>query len=149
MMEAVAPLFFPISEVADELQVPQHVLRSWESRCEDIVGETRGGRRYYQSGDIDQFRKIAGLVYQGGLSPEEAIARVRGGEELSVDVQEVEETLSSVSSDIDVPVEAVVQLEIVSEAVSSCEAAWRAQTIAALEEMQADIRSLRSILPVG
>ena len=46
--------FRTISEVAEELDVPQHVLRFWEGRFNQIKPLKRaGGRRYYRPEDVD------------------------------------------------------------------------------------------------
>src|SRR5262245_38185698 len=56
--------FRTISEVADELDLPQHVLRFWESRFHEIKPMKRGGgRRYYRPDDIDLLRGIRHLLY--------------------------------------------------------------------------------------
>ncbi|MCG0994286.1 MerR family transcriptional regulator [Acetobacter indonesiensis] len=64
------PLAFrTISEVADELHVPQHVLRFWETRFEQVRPLKRGGgRRYYRPSDIDLLRYIADLLYTKGYT---------------------------------------------------------------------------------
>jgi DNA-binding transcriptional MerR regulator len=61
--------FRTISEVADELDVPQHVLRFWESRFRDIKPMKRGGgRRYYRPDDVDLLRGIRHLLYGEGYT---------------------------------------------------------------------------------
>ena len=58
-----------ISEVADELDVPQHVLRFWESRFPQIRPMKRaGGRRYYRPEDVDLLRGIRHLLYGEGYT---------------------------------------------------------------------------------
>jgi DNA-binding transcriptional MerR regulator len=58
-----------ISEVADELDVPQHVLRFWESRFPQIRPMKRaGGRRYYRPDDVDLLRGIRHLLYGEGYT---------------------------------------------------------------------------------
>jgi DNA-binding transcriptional MerR regulator len=58
-----------ISEVASELDVPQHVLRFWESRFTQIRPMKRGGgRRYYRPDDIDLLRGIRHLLYSEGYT---------------------------------------------------------------------------------
>ncbi len=63
-MAKSAEAFRTISEAADELDVPQHVLRHWE----EVFGQVRpmrraGGRRYYRPLDIDLLRGIRVLLY--------------------------------------------------------------------------------------
>jgi DNA-binding transcriptional MerR regulator len=61
--------FRTISEVASELDVPQHVLRFWESRFAQIKPTKRaGGRRYYRPEDVDLLRGIRALLYSDGLT---------------------------------------------------------------------------------
>jgi DNA-binding transcriptional MerR regulator len=61
--------FRTISEVADELDLPQHVLRFWESRFHDIKPMKRGGgRRYYRPDDVDLLRGIRHLLYGEGYT---------------------------------------------------------------------------------
>lgn len=69
-MDDKAPdAFRTISEVADELDLPQHVLRFWESRFREIRPMKRGGgRRYYRPDDIDLLRGIRHLLYGEGYT---------------------------------------------------------------------------------
>jgi DNA-binding transcriptional MerR regulator len=61
--------FRTISEVAEELDLPQHVLRFWESRFPHIKPLKRGGgRRYYRPEDIDLLRGIRHLLYSDGYT---------------------------------------------------------------------------------
>jgi DNA-binding transcriptional MerR regulator len=61
--------FRTISEVAEELDVPQHVLRFWETRFSQIRPMKRGGgRRYYRPDDLDLLRGIRHLLYGEGYT---------------------------------------------------------------------------------
>lgn len=61
--------FRTISEVAEELDVPQHVLRFWESRFPQIKPLKRGGgRRYYRPADVQLLRRIRDLLYKDGYT---------------------------------------------------------------------------------
>lgn len=61
--------FRTISEVAEELDVPQHVLRFWESRFSQIRPLKRGGnRRYYRPEDVDLLYRIRDLLYKEGYT---------------------------------------------------------------------------------
>ena len=64
-----AEAFRTISEVASELDVPQHVLRFWESRFVQIKPVKRaGGRRYYRPEDVDLLKGIRALLYSDGFT---------------------------------------------------------------------------------
>lgn len=64
-----ADAFRTISEVADDLDVPQHVLRFWETRFAQIKPLKRaGGRRYYRPEDIELLRRIRELLYKHGYT---------------------------------------------------------------------------------
>jgi DNA-binding transcriptional MerR regulator len=61
--------FRTISEVAEEITVPQHVLRFWESRFTQIRPMKRGGgRRYYRPDDVDLLRGVRHLLYGEGYT---------------------------------------------------------------------------------
>src|SRR6266850_6022173 len=61
--------FRTISEVAVELEVPQHVLRFWESKFPHLKPLKRGGgRRYYRPDDLELLRGIRSLLYSDGLT---------------------------------------------------------------------------------
>jgi DNA-binding transcriptional MerR regulator len=61
--------FRTISEVADDLDLPQHVLRFWETRFQQIKPMKRGGgRRYYRPDDVDLLRGIRHLLYGEGYT---------------------------------------------------------------------------------
>jgi DNA-binding transcriptional MerR regulator len=74
--------FRTISEVAEELDLPQHVLRFWESRFPQIKPMKRGGgRRYYRPDDVDLLRGIRHLLYGEGYTIRgvQRILREQGG----------------------------------------------------------------------
>ncbi len=61
--------FRTISEVADELHIPQHVLRFWETKFPQVKPLKRGGgRRYYRPDDIAMLRRISDLLYIQGYT---------------------------------------------------------------------------------
>src|SRR5580704_3784605 len=61
--------FRTISEVSTELDVPQHVLRFWESRFNQVRPLKRaGGRRFYRPEDVDLLRGIRTLLYHDGYT---------------------------------------------------------------------------------
>ena len=68
-MDKSADAFRTISEAADELDVPQHVLRFWETRFAQIKPMKRGGgRRYYRPDDMELLRAIRHLLYGEGYT---------------------------------------------------------------------------------
>ena len=68
-MEKSADAFRTISEVAEDLVLPQHVLRFWETRFPQIRPLKRaGGRRYYRPTDVILLRCIRQLLYDDGYT---------------------------------------------------------------------------------
>jgi DNA-binding transcriptional MerR regulator len=68
-MDKSPDAFRTISEVAEELDVPQHVLRFWETRFNPIRPLKRGGgRRYYRRDDVDLLKGIRHLLYGEGYT---------------------------------------------------------------------------------
>lgn len=68
-MSKAADAFRTISEVADDLDVPKHVLRFWEARFPQIKPMKRGGgRRYYRPADMDLLRGIRHLLHNEGYT---------------------------------------------------------------------------------
>jgi len=68
-MDKSPDAFRTISEVAEELDVPQHVLRFWETRFNSIKPLKRGGgRRYYRPDDVDLLKGIRHLLYGEGYT---------------------------------------------------------------------------------
>lgn len=61
--------FRTISEVAKELDLPQHVLRFWETRFSQVKPLKRGGgRRYYRPEDLQLLQRIRDLLYVDGYT---------------------------------------------------------------------------------
>ena len=68
-MEKSPEAFRTISEAADELDLPQHVLRFWETRFATIKPLKRGGgRRYYRPEDVLLLKGIRHLLYDQGFT---------------------------------------------------------------------------------
>ncbi len=80
--------FRTISEVADELHIPQHVLRFWETKFAQVKPLKRGGgRRYYRRDDIALLRRISDLLYIQGYTIKGVQRLLReGGGKLSDDI---------------------------------------------------------------
>ena len=68
-MDKAPDAFRTISEVAGDLDIPQHVLRFWETRFTQIKPMKRsGGRRYYRPDDVDLLKGIRRLLYGEGYT---------------------------------------------------------------------------------
>jgi len=68
-MDKSPDAFRTISEVAEDLDLPQHVLRFWETRFTQIKPMKRGGgRRYYRPDDVDLLKGIRTLLYDQGYT---------------------------------------------------------------------------------
>ena len=68
-MDKAPDAFRTISEVAEDLDIPQHVLRFWETRFSQIKPMKRsGGRRYYRPDDVDLLKGIRRLLYGEGYT---------------------------------------------------------------------------------
>ncbi len=80
--------FRTISEVADDLHIPQHVLRFWETKFPQVKPLKRGGgRRYYRPDDIALLRRISDLLYIQGYTIKGVQRLLRdGGGQLSDDI---------------------------------------------------------------
>src|SRR6185369_17338128 len=94
-----AGAFRTISEVATDLDVPQHVLRFWETRFAQIRPLKRaGGRRYYRPEDVELLRRIRQLLYNNGYT-------IKGVQRLLRDVARPEgsEPEPEVPEDADLP----------------------------------------------
>jgi DNA-binding transcriptional MerR regulator len=64
-----AQAFRTISEASEQLNVPQHVLRFWETKFPQLKPLKRGGgRRYYRPEDLALLRRISGLLYTEGYT---------------------------------------------------------------------------------
>ena len=68
-MPKASDAFRTISEVAEDLDVPKHVLRFWEAKFPQIRPMKRGGgRRYYRPDDVELLRGIRVLLYSEGFT---------------------------------------------------------------------------------
>jgi DNA-binding transcriptional MerR regulator len=68
-MDKSPDAFRTISEAAEDLDLPQHVLRFWETRFPQIKPLKRGGgRRYYRPEDVELLRVIRQLLYGEGYT---------------------------------------------------------------------------------
>ena len=86
-MDKSPEAFRTISEVAEEMDLPQHVLRFWETRFPQIKPLKRGGgRRYYRPDDVDLLRAVKQLLYGEGYTIKgvQKLLREQGAEDVLV-----------------------------------------------------------------
>src|ERR1700685_2091301 len=107
--------FRTISEVADDLHIPQHVLRFWETKFPQVKPLKRGGgRRYYRPDDIALLRRISDLLYIQGYTIKGVQRLLReGGGRLSDDIPPAtpdEQAAAEAEREAVVPIEVEPQL---------------------------------------
>ena len=93
--------FRTISEVAEELDLPAHVLRFWETKFPQVRPLKRGGgRRYYRPEDVELIRNIRDLLYNNGYTIKGVQKLIRDGNRKRVGAAVIEDTepLSSLSN---------------------------------------------------
>ena len=124
--EKSATAFRTISEVSAKLDVPQHVLRFWESKFAQVKPLKRGGgRRYYRPEDIVLLRSIQELLYTEGYT-----------------IKGVQKLLRESSAKFAVPVTA----DSVVEGLSATKSASEPRTQDELKEILDELESLRDLL---
>lgn len=85
--------FRTISEVAGELDLPQHVLRFWETKFAQVKPMKRaGGRRYYRPEDLVLLRRIRKLLYDDGYTIKGVQKLLRDPSTRSLDMAEPDAT---------------------------------------------------------
>jgi DNA-binding transcriptional MerR regulator len=115
-MEKSADAFRTISEVAEHLATPAHVLRFWESRFPQIKPVKRaGGRRYYRPSDVALLEGIKRLLHSDGVTirgvqkilRENGVRHVAGlAEEASDEEVALEVALADIDAEVPVPMDA-------------------------------------------
>src|SRR6056297_4250842 len=109
-----ADAFRTISEVADWLETPAHVLRFWESKFSQVKPVKRaGGRRYYRPADMRLLGGIKKLLHDDGMT-------IKGVQKLLRDqgVQHISDMAPSLGDDVDYQEDAAISLDIVDESPS-------------------------------
>ncbi len=92
-----ADAYRTISEVADELKLPQHVLRFWESKFKQIMPMKRaGGRRFYRPQDIELIKRIHYLLYTQGYTIKGVQKLLGKDRQLAQSVPSLTETTASI-----------------------------------------------------
>jgi DNA-binding transcriptional MerR regulator len=153
-MDKSPDAFRTISEVAEDMDLPQHVLRFWETRFPQIKPLKRGGgRRYYRPEDIGLLRAVKQLLYGEGytikgvqkLLKEQdvaAVARSFGGEG-DVEAPFLEPPF------LDIPAPAArgaAPAELAARASLAAKPAAEAGDIAILRAALADLREAERLL---
>ena len=135
--------FRTISEVADELHIPQHVLRFWETKFPQVKPLKRGGgRRYYRPDDIALLRRVSDLLYIQGYTIKGVQRLLReGGGKLSDDIpppspeeREDQEARAAAMPEIDAPELPMPGLTPATPATTAPGAAKRAASRTAAKE---------------
>jgi len=147
-----AGAFRTIGEVAGELDVPQHVLRFWESKFPEIRPLKRGGgRRYYRPEDVDLLRRVQSLLHTEGYTIK-GVQRLLSDDEAPVPIEpatrrESSSLLPSLPSPPDDPMPvsdpvAISQSSAVEPTVAGIPEETRRELIEVLAELRAIRRSV-------
>ena len=94
--------FRTISEVSNEVNIPAHVLRFWETKFPNINPLKRSGnRRYYRPEDIKLIIKIKTLLYDNGYTVKGVQKLLKENDNKNNEKNNIKEKLSSILKDID------------------------------------------------
>lgn len=138
--------FRTISEVADELDVQQHVLRFWETKFSQVRPLKRGGgRRYYRPEDFALLQTIHHLLYTEGYTIKgvQKLLREQGKNAVVQNNLPEEEVAAAPAIK---PVQSEAVKEDAPKAVASASFALDASKRAALQETLSELRDLRGML---
>ena len=128
--------FRTTGEVSEELNLPAHVLRFWESKFPEIKPLKRGGgRRYYRPEDVDLLRRIRQFLYQEGYT-------IRGVQKLLGEGGRREKPARPIEAE---PPPTLFRLEP-SAAPPGPPAPSRQALQTALEEVRRELREIRALL---
>ena len=94
--------FRTISEVSNDVNIPAHVLRFWETKFPNINPLKRSGnRRYYRPEDVKLIIKIKTLLYDNGYTVKGVQKLLKEKNNKNNEINNIEEKLSSILKDID------------------------------------------------
>ena len=94
--------FRTISEVSDEVNLPAHVLRFWETKFPNINPLKRSGnRRYYRPEDVKLIIRIKTLLYDNGYTVKGVQKLLKENDNKNNEKNSIKEKLSSILKDID------------------------------------------------
>lgn len=141
--------FRTISEVADELDVPQHVLRFWETKFNQIKPLKRGGgRRYYRPEDVALLKHIHCLLYTEGYTIKgvQKLLKGQGKNQIAAQVFEAEEKALEASQPAKVEANGAMSVKpAVAEGTNVYNLSDRQR--GALEDMLSELKALRALFP--
>ena len=94
--------FRTISEVSNEVNIPAHVLRFWETKFPNINPLKRSGnRRYYRPEDVKLIIRIKTLLYDNGYTVKGVQKLLKENNNKNNEINNIKEKLSSILKDID------------------------------------------------
>ena len=140
--------FRTISEVADELDVPQHVLRFWETKFTQVKPLKRGGgRRYYRPEDVSLLKHIHNLLYTEGYTIKgvQKLLKGQGKNQIAAKADALEEAVQSVSPQPKAQVSGQIELQVQQSSAKVYNLSGTQRT--ALEDMLSELKALRAMFP--
>jgi DNA-binding transcriptional MerR regulator len=145
-----AGAFRTISEVADELHIPQHVLRFWETKFPQVKPLKRGGgRRYYRPDDILLLRRVSDLLYIQGYTIKGVQRLLRdGGGRLADDIPPAPEAERVAAEAERNPAPPQLSLLAPEPAPTTRRPSEVERLRAALSSALAELETIRALLPV-
>lgn len=145
--------FRTISEVAEELNVQQHVLRFWETKFSQIRPMKRGGgRRYYRPEDVQLLKHIHTLLYSEGYTIKGAQKLLKGQSKGSIAAEAAEKAQTTAGNIAPIkaasiaPANQPVQEEVAAPAVAADANALPQIMVEALQGMLGDLKELRALV---
>ncbi len=144
--------FRTISEVSTELDVPQHVLRFWETKFPVVKPLKRGGgRRYYRPADVELVRGIRDLLYTHGFTIKGAQKLLKEQGNKIENIEVLKRSNGEQAETRDAPVQPTVTISMSKpESVTAGEASEAEITGSLREELEGlleDLKSMRKMLP--
>jgi DNA-binding transcriptional MerR regulator len=145
-MDKSPEAFHTISEVAEEVDLSQHVLRFWETRFPQIKPLKRGGgRRYYRPDDVDLLRAVKQLLYGEGYTIKgvQKLLREHGAASMArglVGREDAEATKAAATA---------VETPAAVRAAADAGPAARRGDLAALRAILADLREAERLLTLS
>ncbi len=135
--------FRTISEVADELDVPQHVLRFWETKFSQVKPLKRGGgRRYYRPEDVALLKHIHHLLYTEGYTIKgvQKLLKGQGRNQIAAQVAADEENAPMLN-------QPKVQAQESAAGQPAAAPVLSGDQRTALEAMLSELKAIRALLP--